>query len=463
MLQEGVRSASKTQTLVARDLSLFLFSAKLTHMSYELRDPIHTRITFDAFERSLIDHPFFQRLRFISQLSYLQTLVYPGALHNRFTHCLGAMHIAGRLFGRCFGESSALHGLFDEEALASLRQRLRTAALLHDLGHGPFSHETESLFPDFLDLPLDQSWFKNVSARQSTHEDYSVLLIQTLAKEGVLEAAFAQDVASLIHAQVSPSASFAQFTAQVPNLHALLKGLISSELDADRMDYLLRDSYYCGVVYGHYDIDWLISSMQIVKTDGVYVFVLSENGVRAFESFLLARYHMLDQVYFHKTKVGFLHYLEESINTGEVALEIPTDPYAYARLRDDTLIELLFAAAQNPEHYYAQHLMQRIPAKRLLRLHQMRWEDQQTLCSLTTLCETNGIRYFTHSVASSLSAFGEGKTGNDQIRVARKTRTGYAYVPIFDYSDLLQKYNEQLAFTDFFILPEDVEAYQQTL
>lgn len=444
---------------------------------YELRDPVHKRIAFNEFERGIIDHPFFQRLRFISQLGFIQAYVYPGAVHDRFSHALGAMHVAGRLFDRIVESAGVtFSSRLSLPEIEGLHSRVRLAGLLHDIGHGPFSHASEVVFPKLRDLPIDWSaWRGEPTDRQAVHEDYSILLIQTLAKENVLPSDMARDICSLVHADVTPSSWLTRLESRIPSLQKVLKGLISGEVDCDRMDYLLRDSYYCGVAYGQYDIDWLISSMGVEEHDGSLVFTISENGVRAFEDLLLARYHMIDQVYCHKTKMGFTHYLEQAIISGEIDLKIPTQPHAYAVLHDGAVIEQLFEAARNEKNYWSVHLMRRLTAKRILRLHDVvKVEDRETLEKLKMMCGQAGIKWFTHGVKKELTFLGEAPEKVQKIFVKKsslkavsgsvgKTVIGYDLVPIFQYSDLLQKYNEKLQFTDFFVHREDVGKFENLL
>ena len=432
--------------------------------NFEIRDPIHKRISFNTFERKVIDHPFVQRLRFVSQLSFLQSYVYPGATHDRFSHALGAMHVAGRLIGRMRGSLEGSSIRLGEETWEELSQVMRLAGLLHDLGHGPFSHESEVVFPKLTDLPLDNRWWRDGVRpfRQARHEDYSILLIQVLGEEGVLSETMAQDVASLVHDGVTPSPWFEDLERLVPGLHQACKSLISGEIDCDRMDYLLRDSYFCGVSYGQYDLDWLISSMSFVQHEGGIVLSISENGVRAFEDMLLARYHMIDQVYFHKTTVGFVAYLARAFKDGELSLSIPGDPYAYTQLQDGVVIEHLREAARAGK-YWSKHLVLRLPAKHVMRFQKASKRDDQRLAGLVELCRREKIHFFVQEMQNQLSRLDLSLSAPPKLYVSRKTEKGSELVPIEQFSNLLQRYNETLAFTDFFVLREDYERFKSKL
>ena len=209
---------------------------------------------------SLIDTPEFQRLRRIRQLG-LAYFAYQAAEHSRFTHSLGAFHLAGRAVAKL-----RLNYKIADEAQTAVR----VAALLHDIGHGPFSHVIESIL-DFH------------------HEDFTIEAVLSDETEiGRLLQKFspdlAKDIAAIIRGDFRPLA---------------LAQLVSSQLDVDRMDYLLRDSLMTGAKYGIYDLEWIIKSIEInEKDDHLYV---SAPGLYAVEDYLQARYYMYRQVYFHRT------------------------------------------------------------------------------------------------------------------------------------------------------------------
>jgi len=209
---------------------------------------------------ALIDTPEFQRLRRIRQLG-LAYFAYQSAEHSRFTHSLGAFHLAGRMIAK-------LRVSYDIPAEA--QTAVRVAALLHDLGHGPFSHVIENI------LGFHHEQF-TIDAVLSSDTEVGHLLNN-------FSPDLPKDIASIIRGNFRPRA---------------LGQLVSSQLDVDRMDYLLRDSLMTGAKYGVFDLEWIIKSIEINEAaDHLYI---SAPGIYAVEDYLQARYYMYRQVYFHRT------------------------------------------------------------------------------------------------------------------------------------------------------------------
>lgn len=230
------------------------------------RDPVHNiiRLRTDTAEgelmMKLIDTSEFQRLRRIKQLG-LGLYTYQGAEHSRFTHSLGAFHLMTRVLDR-LGERYSINS---EDRTAAL-----AAALLHDVGHGSFSHVMEKV----LNFHHEQ-WTVQVIVSDQTEIG---MLLKSHSSE------LPNKVASIIEGKFQPSA---------------LAQLVSSQLDVDRMDYLLRDSLMTGAKYGIYDLEWIINALAIDEpADRIYV---EARGLYAVEEYLQARYYMFRQVYFHRT------------------------------------------------------------------------------------------------------------------------------------------------------------------
>lgn len=227
----------------------------------EITDPIHRYIRFSETEREIVDTVIFQRLRGIRQLAGAH-LVYPSAQHSRFEHSIGTMHIAGYA-----GETLLSKGYFGDEDKV---QQLRLAALLHDVGHGPFSH----LFEEVL-----------MEKHNMNHEDMGKQIISRSEISDILgkHGYNSSDICKL---------SFGQSNIQFFN------EIISGALSADMMDYLPRDSLFTGVEYGKIDYHRLISSFE-VTTDGHLA--INKSALYSLESMLISRYEMYKAVYFHKT------------------------------------------------------------------------------------------------------------------------------------------------------------------
>lgn len=220
-------------------------------------DPVHGFIAIpNELVFDIIEHPFFQRLRRIRQLG-LTPLVYPGALHTRFQHALGAMHLMGLAIETLRQKGNDITSL-EEEAVT-------IAILLHDIGHGPYSHSLENSIVNGL-----------------THEDLSLLIMDRLNER--------------FEGRLTDAISIFKDTYPKRFLHQL----VSSQLDIDRLDYLKRDSYFTGVSEGVINTDRIIAMIN-VKNDEL---VIEAKGIFTIEKFIMARRFMYWQVYFHKTVVA---------------------------------------------------------------------------------------------------------------------------------------------------------------
>jgi len=258
----------------------------------EIRDVIYGFVKLDAQELEIINQPAFQRLRRIRQLS-LTEMVYPGANHTRFEHSIGVMQMATDMYD-CITEKSRelLNELLsmDEAGIKRWRKVIRLAALLHDIGHPPFSHSGEDLLPLKPDKKQDRF----------SHEEYSIAIIKSNFKDLIEDHPINRNYGI----KVEEVTSLLGDTSARYNTFALLwKELISGQLDADRADYLLRDSLHAGVSYGLYDRNRLTTCMRvgITETDAP-VIAISNGGWHIAESLVIARYQMFSQVYFHKTR-----------------------------------------------------------------------------------------------------------------------------------------------------------------
>lgn len=251
---------------------------------------MHGFIRADPLEAALIKSRPVQRLRFIHQLGFA-FLVFPGAEHSRFSHVLGAMHLAGRVYDALCGKSG---GLLPAGNGSRERRLVRAAALLHDVGHAPFSHSAEELFEGGID-----------------HEEMTRRLLATPEIESLFER----------HGDgLEPADVVRLLAGGGGSTERLLARIISGELDVDKMDYLLRDSLYCGVRYGSYDLERLLDTMLPIEDPetGAWGTGVDEGGVHALEALVMARYYMFTQVYFNVTgKALELHLNQWLLENGE--------------------------------------------------------------------------------------------------------------------------------------------------
>jgi HD superfamily phosphohydrolase len=242
-------------------------------------DPVHHFIELSTAEAQLLDLPVMQRLRRLRQLG-LAYLAFPSAEHSRFTHALGALAMGTRAFDVLVRNGG---GFFrDATEVAYQRRLVRASLLLHDIGHGPFSHSCESVL--------------GVAHERRTIDLVSLPDVASGIAALDVEAA---DVLGLI---------LGDPRSRYPALRELVSG---PNLDADRMDYLLRDSYFTGVSTGRYDAEQMIASLRALSLDGRPVVGIDRRGIVALESFVMARYMMFASVYFHHTTRMFEHVLHD--------------------------------------------------------------------------------------------------------------------------------------------------------
>ncbi len=267
----------------------------------EITDPVHKYIRFSQVEKQLIDSPAFQRLRRIRQLAGAH-LVYPSAQHSRFEHSLGAMHIAGLA-----GETLLGKGVIDDTEVV---QDLRLAALLHDIGHGPFSH----LFEEVLEYHCNTS-----------HEE--------LGKKIIMQSEIADILGRYGYsAHQICRLSFGQSKVNFMN------EIISGGLSADIMDYLPRDGLFTGAEYAKLDYHRLVSSLEVSRNR----LAINRSALNSLESMLISRYEMFKAVYFHKTVRSAEVMLLRSMIAADEALGLTnTSLHEYLTLTDEATLERL--------------------------------------------------------------------------------------------------------------------------
>lgn len=279
--------------------AIFFYHALITKRKI-INDPVYGFITVrHPFILELIDHPYFQRLRRITQLG-LSHLVYPGAHHNRFQHAIGAMHLMQNVV-----DEIRLRG---HEITPDEEVGLLAAVLLHDIGHGPFSHALE-----------------HAIAHDVHHEHISSLMMQRLNEH--------------FHGKLDLAIRI--FNNQYPK--RFMHQLVSSQLDMDRMDYLARDSFFSGVVEGQVGSERLIKMIDVVNDD----LVVEEKGIYSIEKFIVARRFMYWQVYLHKTVLSAEYMLLNVLKRAKLLAERGEDLFCSPVLRQFLYNKITLADFKN--------------------------------------------------------------------------------------------------------------------
>jgi uncharacterized protein len=277
-----------------------------------IKDPVHGTMQFTTIEdrwvKPFLDHPNFQRLRHIKQLG-MGDYIFPGAMHSRFNHCIGCCYVSSQIANKI--------NLAEEE-----RQLVMIACLLHDIGHGPFSHAFEGVF----------------TYKPIRHENWTPYFLADFANSDFFDH----------YNQLNPTfpidaAKFELIAAMImhkPEAQSVAADIVSSQLDADRLDYLLRDSHFSGVQYGQFDFRWMLHCLAIVETQHGLRLGINYKGIGVVEHYLMARRLMMRNIYQNLKKLAIEDMLVQLL---AVVAENMLTQKSYQALASTRLGEFLIA------------------------------------------------------------------------------------------------------------------------
>jgi HD superfamily phosphohydrolase len=413
----------------------------------EIRDPIHGSIQLSDGEVAIIESVEFQRLREIKQLGFSE-FSFPGATHNRFLHSIGVSHVAGEIFDSIF----RAYPFSKISVKTRLRQTVKLAALLHDIGHGPLSHTTEQVMPELskLDIKIYQQQPSINPSRRANHEDYTIKYITdssigTLIKENFYDIS-PEFVACLVDKNLNCDETF--FTDGKINFRPILSQIVSSELDADRMDYLERDSYFCGINYGKIDKDWLQQNLTLHIDNYKAYLSLNRRALYAFDDFLISRHHMYLMVYFHHKSIVYEEMLNRYLTSQDCKFVLPADLSQYTGYTDYKLYEHL----DTVDNMWAQRIAQRRPYKVALELHN---QDISRIEKINALFKKFEIDNIYASSKVRLSKYHSGNTEDRMnIFVVDQYDKWDIPSPANQATQIFQKYEGARVIDRFYVAPE---------
>ncbi len=393
----------------------------------EVRDPIHGSIQVNKAESDVLEHAFFQRLRNIKQLGF-SDYIFPGATHTRFLHSIGVMQTVSKVFEKLFSNQSNKEWL-------RLKETVKLAGLLHDIGHAPLSHSTESVMPLISDLKIPKRLSIQDDSKQATHEHYTIKAITDSFFTESLDTAkkdFGTNEFAIAELITGKTSDPAYFTIKGVNYFPLLHQLVSSEMDCDRMDYLLRDSYFCGVSYGKFDLDWLIDNFNIAIEDNLASLGISERALTSFDDFLLSRYHMFLMVYFHYRAVCLEKMMYRYFASAENEYSIPNSIEQYLQHDDHFLLEVL----KKSGNFWAKKIIKNhIPNK----IHEcFGANDLENLVKIEKVFQDEKIDYIKCESKGRLSKYSDQST-HYPIKVVKQYNN--KILNIQDATDLFGKYS----------------------
>ncbi|MEQ1875885.1 MAG: HD domain-containing protein [Bdellovibrionia bacterium] len=413
----------------------------------EIKDPIHGSLELTPPEVAILDSPAFQRLRSIKQLGFGE-FSYPGATHNRYLHSLGASHVAGDAFDAIFRGFQ----FKTQSARWRFRQALRLGALLHDIGHGPLSHTTEEVMPPLKELGLKA--YAGPENRRANHEDYTIKFITDSPLTKTLREKFPDmeplHIAALVDKTIEVKDDF--FMDGDLNFRTILCQLVSSELDVDRMDYLLRDSYFCGTNYGKFEINWLVANLVPHVVDGRVHLALNRRALYTFDDFLISRHHMYLMVYFHHKSIVYDEMLEQYLTSKECTFRLPADINEYLKFNDYKL----YTHLAESKNIWARRISERRPF-RVLFEHHATGESDRVEKMQNALKETGIESIFAGSEArlSKYHSMMESGANRHQIFVVDQYDRLSKPYPLESSTEIFQKYEKARRIDRLYVAPED--------
>lgn len=427
----------------------------------EIRCPIHGSMYFSEGEVAVLEAIEFQRLRSIKQLGFAE-FSFPGGTHTRYLHSVGACHIAGLAFDSIF----RVYPFSKPSVKTRFREVLRLATLLHDVGHGPLSHTTEKVMPLLSQLNIqiyqtsnDPSLVK--PTRRANHEDYTIKFIteSSIAKEIM---SHFQDikpahVACLIERSLPPPDDF--FIDKGTDFRPILSQIVSSELDADRMDYLERDSYFCGTNYGKIDLHWILQNLTFQRFDGKMYLALNRRALYTFDDFLISRHHMNLMVYCHHKSIIFEEMLNLYLSAKDCEYQLPAQLGEYVKYNDNHLVEHLSQSTNQ----WARRISQKQPYRVLIELHNQ--ADQQKIDMIHKALTNQGIHVIVSSSKTRLSKYHSMSSDDlaSQIYVVDIFDRWEQPTPIGQTTEIFRRYEGTRIIDRIYVSPENFAEAEKIL
>jgi len=361
------------------------------------------------------------------------------------------MHLAGRAFDVCFADKP----FATREAKRNYRHCVRLAALCHDLGHAPFSHAAEFAMPPLRELGIRCYDPERVAHRldeRATHEDYTVAILTQSSLSDTIERNFGfrpEHVARLVSHEVRIEDDF--FVHDGFDIQYLLSQLISSDLDADRLDYLVRDSYHTGARYGQTDVNWLVSNMaRHVDEDGRVSLAIDRRALYAFDDFMIARFHMFVMVYFHQKSVAYDEMLKLYMQSADCGYRLPADLEDYRRTDDPHLMAHLRAS----HNEWARRIVDFDPIKVVY--EGVGTDGEHELGKRRGLLKELGVEAY--AVPGHGVVYGQKKAGMPPIYVLDRHRNAGHVEPVDQATVIFERYQDERCVSRLYVRPEDREA-----